>query len=211
MHLLDDTHTCTWICKRFLDLILTGAYNIYHMRPIPLSKRKALFHAKPEELIRVYTFQHKAALDVAKDRGYFTGNEDYIEDWLLEPYKWIRAEMPKHIDNFSGDYPIWAYLKRPHIKEFKKYPDDVLITAFVPRKRILFSDYSHWHIPLNNGPICFSEEEWDSFEGDVRDTWHHCLDICKSAKGDSWKTGTNYIQACIDRLYVTDIIATKHK
>ncbi len=179
------------------------------MRPIPLSKRLALFHANPDDLIRIYTFQHKDAYAVAQQRGYFTGNEDHIEDWLAKPYEWMLNQMPKHIDNFSGDYPIWGYLKRPHIKEHKKYPNDVLITALVPRKRILFSDHSEWHIPLNDGAICFSEEEFDNYEGDVRDTWHHCLDICRSTKGDPWKRGTDYIQACIDRLYITDILKVR--
>ncbi len=180
------------------------------LRPMPLSRREALFRAAPYALIRIHTFQHRDAWAQAQTRGYFTGGATLAKDapWPLA-YEWMREEMARRVPGFSGDFPVWAYAKRPVGKRKYMRGDEVLITARVPRRRLLFSDHETWHIPLNGGFISSSEAEDDAWDvtQDVRITWDRCLDICRPPS--RW-LGTNAdIQACVDRLYLPEIVSVK--
>lgn len=196
------------------------------MRPIPLSRRKALYNAHPDQLIRIYTKQHHQAWEVAQSIGYFTGShgiDDFDEESGIDftfhkQYDWMKNEMAKVIPDFSGDRPMWAYLKRPPHKGFHKLrPDQIQFTALIPRKRILFSDYETWHMALNNSVMVDTEEEDDEWwnsdpRPDPSYTWHRCLDICQDYKGKKheWYCPSDYIQACIDRIYLDEIVSIKY-
>ncbi|MCK9529518.1 MAG: DUF3841 domain-containing protein [Gammaproteobacteria bacterium] len=195
------------------------------MRPIPVSRRRALFNASPNQLIRVYSRQHKDAWSKAQDIGYFTGDhgildideETGIDFTYHKPYDWMKDQMAKVIPDFSGERPVWAYLKRPlHKGWWKLRPDFIQFTALVPRKRILFSDYELWHHPLNNWPIFETEQEddewWDKKpRPDPSYTWHKCLDISQEQNYKNSYCGyTDLIQGCIDRLYVDEIVSIKY-
>ena len=82
----------------------------------------------------------------------------------------MRDQMADRIKGFSGDYPVWAWLKRPSAKpkpcRYRGTREENRIIALVPRSRILLSDYDLWHNPLNNGPVASSEEEYDEKYGD---------------------------------------------
>lgn len=196
------------------------------MRPIPFSKRCALFNAHPEQLIRLYTRQHHLAWEQAQNRGYFTGDhgildideESGIDFTFHKPYDWMKDQMAKIVPDFSGERPMWAYPKRPLNKGWWKLrPDFIQFTVLVPRKRILFSDYELWHHPLNNWLISDNEQEddvwWDmNPKPDPSYTWHKCLDICqdyRKTKND-WFRYTDDIQACVDRIYLHEIVSIKH-
>lgn len=195
------------------------------MRPVPVSRRRALFNAAPDDLIRIYTRQHKDAWAKAQERGFFTGDHgilDYdsetgIDFTFHKPYDWMKNEMAKVIPNFSGERPMWGYLKRPlHKGWWKLRPDMIQFTALVPRKRILFSDYELWHHPLNNWGIHDTEEEDDAWwemkpRPDPSNTWYKCLDITQEQnyKNNYWGY-TDLIQACIDRIYLGEIVSIKY-
>lgn len=189
------------------------------MRPIPRSKRIALFESHPKSLVRIYSRQHVDALAVAQEKGYFSGEHNHqdFDDMWQKQYNWMRDQMAKSIPNFSGELPMWAYLKRPwHKGWWKLRKDIVMITALVPRERMIFSDYESWHLPLNNGPICDSEIEYDEWydntpDADPSPTWHKCLDICGDDKmNNDWMRPSNMIQACVDRIYINEIITYKY-
>jgi hypothetical protein len=195
------------------------------MRPIPVSRRRALFHAPPNQLIRIHTRQHHDAWAVAQKLGYFTGDHgilDYDENSGIDftyhkPYDWMKNEMSKVIPDFTGERPVWGYLKRPlHKGWYKLRPNMIQFTALVPRKRILFSDYELWHHPLNNWPISETEQDdeawWETKpRPDPSHTWYKCLDICQE---QNYKTNfcgyTDLIQACIDRIYIDEIVKIKN-
>lgn len=197
------------------------------MRPIPYSKRCALFNANPKQPIRLYTKQHLEALEKAKQIGYFSGDhgvfdideETGIDFTFHKQYDWMRDQMASVIPNFSGERPIWAYPKRPIIHKgwHKLKPGMVLITALVPRERILFSDYETWHLALNNGLMCDTEQEDDDWwamnpRPDPSYSWVKCLDICQNerAKKYDWYQPTDLVQACVDRIYFYEIVSIKY-
>ena len=197
------------------------------MRPIPLSRRKALFHAHPDQLIRLYTKQHKTAWQNAQTLGYFSGDHgvfDIDDDTGVDytyhkPYDWMRDQMAKLIPDFSGERPVWAYPKRPVThKGWHKLKDDmILFTALVPRKRILFSDYEPWHMALNDWLMCDTEQEDDEWYAmnprpDPSYSWVKCLDICQDEKAKKYEyyAPTDLTQSCVDRIYLNEIVSVKY-
>ena len=183
--------------------------------------------ADPEELIRVYSYQNPEAWEEAQNRGYLTGSHGHPNDvsWD-EPYAWMQTQMSKRITDFSGDLPVWAWLKRENGKKRINDPY-VRITALVPRKRMLASCYDLWHHPLNNWFICTSEEEYEEYEtlypkylghGEDADHqihverhWEKVFDLREARQGYFLK---NYgvlatIQLCVDRIYVNEVVDVK--
>lgn len=196
------------------------------MRPIPVSRRRALFNADPNQLIRLYTRQHRSAWAEAQRRGYFTGDhgildfdeESGIDFTFHKQYDWMRNQMAAVVPDFSGERPVWAYPKRPsHKGWWKLRPDMIQFTALVPRKRILFSDYETWHIALNNGVMVDTEVEDDQWwnsnpRPEPSYTWNRCLDITQDFQGKvyEWYAPSDRIQACVDRIYLEEIVSIKY-
>lgn len=187
------------------------------MRPVSFYKREKIFNSDPESLIRVYSRQHIDSLSVANKVGYFTGEHKFQDGdgWWESQYNWMRNQMSYHIPNFSGDLPIWAYISRPlHKGWWKLRPEMIQITALIPRKRILLSDYELWHLPLNNGPICETEQEYDEWYDNKKEnpetTWYKCLNVLRDDKTKNWLGISDRIQACIDRIYISEIVNVKY-
>ena len=185
------------------------------MKPIPLSRRKALLAAAPDTTVRVYTLQHAAAWEAATARGYLTGEPLYAEPYFMRSYGWMRFQMSERLTAFSGDFPIWAWLKRPNMRQwhFDKEPG-VMIVADVPLARLLLSDYDAWHAVLNNWWVSISEEEDDRFEKDgviPSETWPRIFDILGSEPGldRRWAGSKAYLQACVDRIYLDEVVRTR--
>jgi hypothetical protein len=182
----------------------------------------------PNRSVRIYTFQHKIAYAAALERGYLTGplkhaESDSNDPWnWIEQYQWMREQMAKRVPRFSGDLPVWAYVSRPNLRQQPYRPDSVLIVADVPRTRMLISDHSTWHIPLNRGFISYSEEEDDTldqahpFEAPgprpicdaMKLNWERVFEIGMpdSNKTRKWLGAGDDLQACVDRVYMDEII-----
>lgn len=176
------------------------------MKPIPISRRNKIYQSNPDELIRVYTYQHKNVIEYLTNNSFISGNEKFVDVDMKAQYDWMRVQMNNMIPDYSGDYPIWATLKRPNPRsDFIPHRNMVRITAMVPRKRMVLSDYIKWNCILNGGYV---NEEFEDYDGEPHETWHHCLDITRPYS-PSFGDG-NDIQACIDRIYQTEIVQIKY-
>ena len=196
-------------------------------KPVPWSRRKRLLALSAEEKVRVYTYQHRDALTEARARGYFTGSHDFVahgvsgaglEQEYTPCYDWMRDQMRKRLVNFSGDYPVWAYLKRPSARSFvpQSWDNPVRITALVPRRRLLISDFDLWHSVMGGWPISLTEEEFKSWEpvwtpGEpvpgAETTWERVFDLSpRPPDQHAWVKQPNWLQACVDRIYLDDIV-----
>lgn len=149
--------------------------------------------------IRVYTYQGPEAFENYKKNGFFSGNAEYIDktcDWP-EAYSWMRSQMELRIPGFTGDYPIWAWPKRPSAKTklHKLQVDEKYrITALVPAERILPSDYDLWHSPLNNFAVTKTEAEFDTYTGDPKPTWDRIFDFSPYENNAAfWRKGDQLV------------------
>ena len=198
------------------------------LKPLPMSRIKRLINLPPDSLVRVYSYQGDHAMTEFERVGYFSGNAEYIEsddetcEWFHPPYRWMHEQMAQRIPDFSGDYPIWAWFKRPSSKpkprKYRGTNDRFRISALVPRKRILISDYELWHMPLNRGPICVTEAEYDSWPHgkdtkEIEATWPRVFEFPEILTPEQkfWiGNPSNYVlQACIDRIYAHEIVSVR--
>jgi len=113
---------------------------------IPLSRLRKIADAPLGSSVRVWTLQHPQAVQEALASGRLRGNPDFAldpedvgDDGRLTGYsfalRWLQEEMAERIPSFSGDLPIFAWLKRPPAKP---WPDSfgplVRVAAVVPRR-----------------------------------------------------------------------------
>ena len=146
--------------------------------------------------------------------GYLTGPiEDAVDEYFKPAYDWMRQQMAERLVDYTGEYPIWAWLKRCSTKnkerKYRGTKEKVRITAMVPKSRILLSNYETWHSPLNNSPCVRTEAEFDTFHGDPTPTWTSVFDFTPPTDPNEvyWCGSGKYyrVQACIDRIYPNEI------
>lgn len=172
----------------------------------------------PDAPLRVHTWQDVAGWEAARMRGHLTGSHGHplVDDPAWDrAYEWMRGAMAERIPGFSGDLPVWCWMKRQNPRRAYWIRDRVRITAIVPRRRVLLSDYELWHLPLNNGAICLTREEddaWPHPHGDpiVMETWHHVLEIVERPGASwDWMGQPSIIQACVDRIGLDEIVSVR--
>lgn len=190
------------------------------MKTVPLSRLRKFESLPPQSLVRVYTLQGDEAMDNLSRDGYLSGDSQHIEqdgDWK-EAYAWMRSQMEKRIPDFSGDYPIWTWLKRPSSKpkpcRYRGTGENNRVIALVPKSRILLSDYDLWHSPLNNSPIYRTEPDFDldALRDDPRSTWEQIFSFpLRSREEIYWLGSMNglRVQGCVDRIYSHEIVSTR--
>jgi hypothetical protein len=137
----------------------------------------------------------------------------------------MRGEMAKRIPGFTGEYPMWAYLTRPNLRQTSYHADSVLIVADIPRQRMLVSDHSAWHLPLNRWYVTATEDEDDRLretEGrinymdetprllsaEMKESWERIFEIGAPTNpiDRKWLGPRDDLQACIDRIYLGEIV-----
>lgn len=186
-------------------------------KPITWNKRKYLLDLPPEKPVRVYSLQHPDAITVAKERGYLSGDHNFAFDeeertnniGFYRAYQWMKNQMNERITGFTGDLPVWAWLKRPSAKTHpSSIGPTIRITAQVPRKRILLSDFDFFHCVLGNTACALNEEEWDRTMSstEIEESWQRIFDLYPRPNHIAkWCGQPKYVQACIDRIYWDEI------
>jgi hypothetical protein len=209
------------------------------MKQLSLSRIQYLMSLPPEALIRVYSYQGQKAWDAAEARGYWTGpsdalgNDDHTREFRVA-YDWMREKMAERVPNYSGDYPMWAWLKRPSTKpKLARYmgtSGTIRLTALIPRSRILFSNYDTYHSVLNVNWLALTDDDDDHmlWMGDryladgrinpeliecMKPSWDRCLDFRFPLNQEEidYSGCIDYFraQACIDRIYPHEIVSVR--
>jgi hypothetical protein len=146
------------------------------IKSLPRTRLLSFLRADLRLPVRVWSMQHRDALLVARRTGYLSGVHDHAfagdqgdaEDRArrpdrTSPYGWMRQRMAERMPCFSGDDPIWGWLKRPSTRPSvwrqSTGKATVLVSAIVPRHRILLSDFDDWHAVLNDWYLSQTEAE----------------------------------------------------
>jgi hypothetical protein len=141
-------------------------------------------------MVRLYSYQGQVAWDAAEKLGYWTGTLDHHVgdgDFGWGPaYEWMRQRMAERVPDFSGDYPMWGWIKRPSTKpkprKYRGTSDNIRLTVQVPRSRIVFSDYDAWHAVLNRSLNCATEAEWDEWSEAY--PWHWSMPLSDAPEAE---------------------------
>ena len=187
------------------------------MKPTPKKKFLKLLQLPPTELVRVYTWQPETVLDILDKDGVFYPDfskseyKDYNE--FTNAYQWIMKFMDKNIENFSGNYPVWFWNKKPDLRQkiLNENPsDNILITALIPRGRLLFSDFYEWYYVLMD---CYRNNT-NSDKNYYNDEEEDFIATTREQREKSWEDGVFNgrnakrvaIQCCADGLYKHEIV-----
>lgn len=183
----------------------------------------SLLALPPETPIRIYSYQDPMFFHGLAKNGYMSGDEKYIRDTIpfwLDAYEWMREQMARLVPEYSGDYPVWAWPKRQSThpnatRKARGIKERYRVTALVPRKRIVFSDYNTWHSPLNGSPALRTEKASDDWDDNVdpRSTWSEILNFTPPQNKEEmfWLGGNKKVtvQCCVDRIYQNEIVNIK--
>lgn len=160
--------------------------------------------------LRIYTYQDPAVLQGLYATGYLSGNHG--QSFMPGPYRWMRSQMEARLETFSGDLPVWAWLRSWARWDMRLNTERLVrITAVVPTSRILLSNFSAWNTVLNKGYLSIDEAEDDAFEAElltaderikrIRESWPRIFDPAVLP--------SRFWQACIDRIYMHEIVSIR--
>lgn len=119
--------------------------------------------------MKVYTIQTVAFYEALMQNGVvYCNRESWFSGIYQLQYDWMAEQMRKRVGEPPRPeikYPIWVWYqyiskKRPvptmSSKDIEKQETEaVMLELEVPDKEVLLSDFSIWHLPLNNGAITY--------------------------------------------------------
>jgi len=149
--------------------------------------------------------------------GVIYGSETHAE--FPEPYKWLVEQMKQRLSGFSGNYPIWAWPKRPDLRlerwSCSEPGKSVLIEFEATPGTYLESEYGLWHNVLNNCAVC-DEHEFDSWHphkqknrDGYQDTWVRIFDLGYPLRNPEW-FGSVDVQVTVDGLRKEQVRKVAH-
>lgn len=131
----------------------------------------------------LWTFQSAGAYRVLVETGVLEGDPALADMDLGHAYPWMLAQADSRLPT-EGRGLLWLWpttTRRSLIDQARHAPGDVLLTVEMPRDRVLLSEFSDWHIALNNGIHVppepgESDEAWWARSEPILDDWYARLD-----------------------------------
>ena len=119
------------------------------------------------DLIRLWTIQSLPAWQKAQRVGALKGDGRFVWKEFRPAYRWMRRQMAERLGDCRGQYPVWAWLQpKPDLRRGGHLPQGMIgvrLEFIVPAQEVLLSDFSAWHMVLNDGYLALSEAESDAF------------------------------------------------
>jgi hypothetical protein len=186
------------------------------------------------KMIKVWTIQSLEAWQELQQTGVLYGNQKFINLDFINSYNWILQQMQKRLNNFSGNYPIWVWIKpKPDLRHtgyVTKGRKAVRLELLISEDRILKSDYDAWHCVLNEWYLSLTDKESDMFDYELErreikyplflkklpddlkqqviDSWERIFDL-DLIKNTEWCSTKQYIQGVVDGIYLNDVVSIK--
>ncbi|WP_459934131.1 DUF3841 domain-containing protein [Fundidesulfovibrio butyratiphilus] len=114
----------------------------------------------------LYHILPQSAYEVLLQRGYLIGDGRRVWVGVRHAYDWMVAQMERRLPKRSGKagkYPLWAWASwrcnqsRPDLRyggHLESGTPGMLLTIEVDSSLALLSDFTSWHICLNNRYYC---------------------------------------------------------
>lgn len=142
--------------------------------------------------MRLWTIQREEAFRAFERRGVLRGDRERVDRDYRMAYDWMAEQMRRRIGEPPPgcSAPVWAW----HVWHERSARPDLRSTAHLPRgiagvriefeaapEKVLLSDFTRWHVVLNNGWLADSEAEDRAWEqnppADIRQTWERIFDV----------------------------------
>ena len=116
----------------------------------------SLAECPPGTMIRMWTLQHKDAVEQLKSNGHLTVQPEYSfpdskQRWKLAAYEWMKGEMQQRIPGYKGELPVWCGLSDSSVSEnYDRNTNDILLRVEVPMERALIHFRHGWENVLES-------------------------------------------------------------
>lgn len=185
--------------------------------------------------MRVWHICSKLGFYKFQESGVKRGDARYICDpSFRQPYLWMIQQMEQRlpVPRPPGAHPLWVWYRwdgvdraEPDLAEPHGAPGDelVLIELDVPAEHTLLSDFSLWHVPLNNFLLDSDEHAVDCYiakrdlglltESDLKrahKSWEKIFEL--DFYDESWtsRPEDKSIQGCIWQVYWEQVKSYQH-
>jgi hypothetical protein len=173
--------------------------------------------------MRLWTIQTKEIWARAEEYGVLECTEidaeKEIDSWFRPAYDWMVRQLERRVKNYPHNkYPIWAwYHPKPDLRRgghLSRGASGVRVEFIVSSARVLLSDFEAWHAVLNCWYLSLSEEESENWENrceraGIKIGWERIFDLELLKKHSEW-IGGETIQACIEKIYVDDVVTVTY-
>ncbi|MCR6630694.1 MAG: DUF3841 domain-containing protein [Magnetospirillum sp.] len=182
--------------------------------------------------MRLWMIVEEPFLQALRTRGELIADGRRVWRDFRHAYRWMAEQMGRRIGPPPRPraYPLWAWAqwsgpnRRPDMRTGGHKPRGTQcyrLTLDVPQQQVVLSDFSDWHMVLNNGYLARSEAEADAFDAElaaagipklsrdygaftarVEASWERVFDIDHASLHPAWNGSpeTQSIQATFWRL-----------
>lgn len=128
--------------------------------------------------MRLWMIVEMPFLQVLRTRGEVIADGRRVWRDCRPAYRWMAAQMERRIGPPPRPraYPLWGWAqwsgpnRRPDMRSSGHLPRGTQcyrLTLDVPEQQVLLSDFSDWHMVLNNGYLARTEAEADAFDAEL--------------------------------------------
>lgn len=150
----------------------------------------------------------------AQKKGFLEGKEKYA--MYPEEYKWMIKQMKKKLTNYTGEHPIWVWLKKPDMRttgHFSGGTKCVRIKLELDKEKVLISDFDRWHTVLNDSFCSDNEvEDEDFYSGKLKitkeESWQRIFELDRNADV-SWIGTGEWLQGVTGRISLDSVISVE--
>lgn len=159
-----------------------------------------------------WTMQTVEAWEEAQSLSYLQGKAELA--MYNKEYLWMMEQMKKRLRNYSGEFPVWVWLKKPNMRgigHFSGGTKCVRLTLDIDDKDILVSD---WHNVLNDGFNADNEQEYEDFYAgkltiSKEESWERIFDIHRD-RDPEWSGTDVRFQGTTGRVTIDKVKRVEH-
>ncbi|MCM3781369.1 DUF3841 domain-containing protein [Neobacillus mesonae] len=163
----------------------------------------------------IWSMQRLEVWEIAQKAGYLEGSREHA--MFPEHYKWMMKQMSKRLPNYSGEYPIWLWPKKPDMRStghFNSGTKCVRLTLDLVDNDVLLSDFDRWHVVLNNGFCSDNEQEDEDFDNGklsitLEESWERIFDFDRYVDTE-WLGNGEWVQGTTGRIYLDKVKKVEH-
>lgn len=150
-----------------------------------------------------------------QEKGYFTGNPDFVWPDFIEAYHWMMKKMNENIPNYQGEYPVWLWTERPDLRKgghLNRGEQGVLLKIDIEKNRVLLSDFQAWHFVLMKEYFELEEIEEANrhfSQDELEKSWEMIFNIENLIQHPNWGKEVCTLQGVTNNIELGEITLVK--
>lgn len=162
-----------------------------------------------------WTIQSNEKWNEIQEKGYLTGNPNFI--WLdfIEAYYWMMKKMSEYIPNYKGEYPVWLWTEKPDLRKsgyLERGEEGILLKIDIEESRVLHSDFQAWHFVLMKEYFDLEQIEEDNrqfVQSELEKSWEMIFNIDYLISHPNWGERVCTIQGVTNYIDLSEITLLK--